>query len=90
MLRAGARRLLAQAVDLEVEAFLADREDLKLPDGRARFVRHGHGPERPIQTGIGPVGVTLLVRQGSWALPNDPTLVALRFLELSPVQLRRP
>jgi hypothetical protein len=58
VLRTGARRLLAQAVDLEVEAFLADREDLKLPDGRARFVRHGHGPERPIQTGIGPVGVT--------------------------------
>jgi putative transposase len=25
--------------------------------GRARFVRHGHGPERAIQTGIGPLGV---------------------------------
>ena len=57
VLRAGARRLLAQAVDLEVEAFLADRADLKLPDGRARLVRHGHGPEREIQTGIGAVAV---------------------------------
>lgn len=28
-----------------------------LADGRARVVRHGHGPERTIQTGIGPVAV---------------------------------
>jgi hypothetical protein len=28
-----------------------------LDDGRARFVRHGHGPERAIQTGIGAVPV---------------------------------
>ena len=58
VLRAGARRLLAQAVELEAEAFLADLQDLRLPDGRARVVRHGHGPERPIQTGIGSVPVS--------------------------------
>ena len=58
VLRAGARRLLAQAVELEAEAFLADMRDLTLPDGRARLVRHGHGPERTIQTGIGPVAVS--------------------------------
>jgi len=58
VLRAGARRLLAQAVELEAEAFLADMQDLKLPDGRDRLVRHGHGPERIIQTGIGPVAVS--------------------------------
>jgi len=57
VLRAGARRLLARAVDLEVEGFLAERQDLKLSDGRARLVRHGHGPEREIQTGIGAVAV---------------------------------
>ena len=57
MLRAGARRLLAQAVEFEAEAFLASREGLRLPDGRARLVRHGHGPEREVQTGIGPVPV---------------------------------
>jgi len=55
VLRAGALRLLAQAVELEAEAFLAGMRDLKLPDGRARLVRHGHGPERAVQTGIGPV-----------------------------------
>ena len=55
--RSGARRLLAQAVELEAEAFLASREALRLPDGRAHLVRHGHGPEREVQTGIGPVPV---------------------------------
>ena len=57
VLRTGARRLLAQAVEMEAEAFLAAMQDLKLPDGRARLVRHGHAPEREIQTGIGPVPV---------------------------------
>jgi len=58
VLRAGARCLLAQAIELEADAFLADMRNLKLPDGRARLVRHGHGPEREIQTGIGPVPVS--------------------------------
>ena len=57
VLRAGARQLLAQAVELEVEVFLAERAGLKLPDGRARLVRHGHAPERDVQTGIGAVAV---------------------------------
>ena len=58
ILRRGARRLLAQAVELEAEAFLADMKDKTLGDGRDRVVRHGHGPEREIQTGIGPVAVS--------------------------------
>src|SRR6202162_5981020 len=57
ILRAGARQLLAQAIELEAEAFLASMKDLKLADGRDRVVRHGHGPERTIQTGIGAVEV---------------------------------
>ena len=32
-------------------------QDERLADGRARLVRHGHGPERTIQTGIGSVSV---------------------------------
>src|SRR5450830_488610 len=58
ILRNGARRLLTQAVEMEAEAFLATMKDLRLPDGRGRVVRHGHGPERTIQTGIGPVEVS--------------------------------
>src|SRR3712207_9203308 len=57
VLRSGARRLLAQAVEAEAEAFLAAMKDRRLPDGRERVVRHGHGPERLVQTGIGPGGV---------------------------------
>ncbi|MGY2990433.1 putative transposase [Bradyrhizobium sp. USDA 4508] len=57
ILRAGARQLLAQAVEVEVETFLATVKDLKLADGRARVVRHGYRPARSIQTGVGPVEV---------------------------------
>src|SRR5690242_11192027 len=57
VLRAGARRLLAEAVEAEAEAFLAAMKHLRLPDRRERVVRHGHGPERPVQTGVGPVAV---------------------------------
>ena len=57
VLRTGARRLLAEAVEAEAEAFLAEMKGLRLPDGRERVVRHGHGPERLVQTGIGPVPV---------------------------------
>ena len=57
ILRTGARQLLAQAVEIEAETFLAAMKDLKLADGRDRLVRHGHGPTRAIQTGIGPIDV---------------------------------
>jgi len=57
VLRSGARRLLAQAVEAEAEAFLAAMQDTRLADGRERLVRHGHGPQREVQTGIGPVAV---------------------------------
>jgi transposase-like protein len=57
ILRSGARQLLAQAVEMEAEAFLAAMKGLKLSDGRDRLVRHGHGPARTIQTGIGAVEV---------------------------------
>jgi putative transposase len=57
ILRSGARRLIAQAVEAEFDAFVASHAALKLPDGRQRVVRHGHDPVRTIQTGIGPVEV---------------------------------
>jgi hypothetical protein len=57
VLRSGARRLLAQAIEAEAEAFLTEMQDRRLADGRERMVRHGHGPERLVQTGIGPVAV---------------------------------
>jgi putative transposase len=72
ILRSGARRLLTQAVEMEAEAFLATMKDLKLPDGRGRVVRHGHGPERTIQTGIGPVEVSAVkIRDRGGAIDGD-------------------
>jgi putative transposase len=49
--------LLAEVLMAEADAFVAQWKDLKLPDGRDRVARHGHGPQRAIQTGIGPVEV---------------------------------
>jgi putative transposase len=49
--------MLGQVLIAEADAFVALWKDVKLPDGRDRVVRHGHGPERAIQTGVGPVAV---------------------------------
>jgi putative transposase len=55
--REGARRMLAQVLIAEAASFIAMWKDLRLPDGRDRIVRQGHGPHRAIQTGVGPVEV---------------------------------
>jgi transposase-like protein len=57
VLRNGAQRLLAHAVEAEVSSFIDAHLGERLDDGRARIVRHGHLPERDIQTGIGSVRV---------------------------------
>lgn len=55
--RDGARRMLAAALRAEADAFVAEYAEELLPDGRQRVVRHGYGPERSIQTGIGALDV---------------------------------
>ncbi len=55
--REGARRMLAEALVAEADAFVASFVEERLPDGRQRVVRHGFGPERHIQTGIGGIEV---------------------------------
>jgi len=57
VLRHGARTLLAQAIEAEVQTFLAAHAELVDDAGRRRLVRNGFLPERTIQTGIGPVAV---------------------------------
>ena len=57
VLRLGARRLRGQAVEAEVAGFVEAYAHLTDSAGRRRIVRHGHLPEREIQTGIGPVAV---------------------------------
>ena len=55
--RDGARRMLAAALRAEADTFVAQHAESVLPDGRQRVVRHGYGPERSIQTGIGALDV---------------------------------
>ena len=55
LLRQGARDLIAQAVEAELSGFLAAHADQTDCAGRRRLVRHGHLPEREVQTGIGAV-----------------------------------
>jgi transposase-like protein len=57
VLREGARRMLMQAIEAEVETFLAAHAELTDEQGRRRFVRNGHAPERQLQTGIGPLEI---------------------------------
>ena len=52
VLRRGARKLLAAALDSEVEAFLAAYGDFQDERGHRAVVRNGHLPEREVQTGV--------------------------------------
>ena len=57
ILRDGAQRLLAQAVEAEVTEWIDSHADLKNADGHRQVVRNGHLPKRTITTGVGPVEV---------------------------------
>jgi transposase-like protein len=57
VLRQGAQRLLAQAIEAEVETLLSTYADARDEHGRQAVVRNGYLPERQVQTGIGAVPV---------------------------------
>lgn len=57
VLRQGAQKMLAQAVEAEVDDYLAAHADQRDEQGRRLVVRNGHKHERDIQSGIGPVKV---------------------------------
>lgn len=57
LLRQGARKLLAQAVEVELETFLAAYKGREDDQGRRAVVRNGYLPERQLLTGIGEVSV---------------------------------
>lgn len=59
LLRAGAERLIYQAVEAELEALLAEHTDRRTEDGKAGVVRNGHLPARKLQTALGPVTVRI-------------------------------
>lgn len=59
LLRDGAKQLIAQAVEAELQVFLESYEGISMADGRKAVVRNGHLPERTVQTGIGGVEVCI-------------------------------
>ncbi len=59
LIRNGARKLIEQAIEAELLALLAAHADEKTADGRARLVRHGHLPGRPLHAlDTGPQGIS--------------------------------
>lgn len=50
LLRSGARQLIAEVVEAEPQAFLADYQSYKDSRGRRLVVRNGYQPERELQT----------------------------------------
>lgn len=59
LLRQGARRLVAEAVEAELQTFLERFCSHRTEDDRSAVVRNGYQPERSIQTGVGPVSVRI-------------------------------
>ena len=53
ILREGARKMLAMAIELEAQAWIDERSTLRDESGRRLVVRNGHQPARSIQTGVG-------------------------------------
>ena len=57
VLHDGARKMLAKAIDKEVEVYVESRGDLVDDAGHRLVVRNGHLPERTIQTPLGDIPV---------------------------------
>lgn len=59
LLRSGARALIQQAVEAELQAFLTDYRNVTDLKGRQTVVRNGYLPKREIVTGVGNVAVKI-------------------------------
>jgi putative transposase len=57
LFREGARRMLAVALEAEVQAYIAAHAELLDEHGHRLVVRNGHAPARSITTGVGQVEV---------------------------------
>jgi transposase-like protein len=57
VLRQGAQRLLAQAIEAEVAGWIDGHQHCLDGDGRRQVVRNGYLPERSLATGVGAVAV---------------------------------
>lgn len=57
--RQGAREMIQQAIEAEVEAFKASYAHVVTKEGHQAIVRNGYLPERDIQTAAGPIAVEI-------------------------------
>lgn len=57
LIRRGARQIIAEAVEAELQDFLAQYRDRRDEQGRQVVVRNGYLPERTITTGVGEVAI---------------------------------
>ena len=58
LVREGARRMLQEAINAEVESFIDQHRDRRDEQGRRLVIKNGNLPPREILTGAGPVEVT--------------------------------
>ena len=56
--RTGAQRMIAAALEMEVDEYLARYRDERNAAGHALVVRNGRARPRPVLTGVGPVMIT--------------------------------
>jgi putative transposase len=84
-LRAGSHKLLAAALDVEIEEFPSKFADEKDQRGRQRIVRNGFRQPREVQTGIGSIQV-----KAPRARDQEPTQGRVKFTSsILPPYLRR-
>jgi len=57
VLREGARKMLAAAIEVEVCTFIERHDSLQTADDKTAVVRNGYLPGRSIQTGLGDIEV---------------------------------
>ena len=55
VLRSGARKLLKEALEVEIETFIQEYKELRLNNGHQRIVRNGYNNPRKILSGIGEI-----------------------------------
>ncbi len=71
LLRQGAKRLIQQAIEAELEEMLVQYAQVRDEQGRRAVVRNGYHPEREILTGIGPVAVKV---PKVWSRHGEPVV----------------
>ena len=71
IVREGARRMLQEAIDAEVELFVSSQQHRRDEAGRRLVVKNGSLPSREILTGAGPIEVTQGRVRDNSPNPND-------------------